>query len=339
VLVGGVHARYADSISGTAGLTTLRLSGSSPNTAGTLAGSLSKFSSGEWVTQLSGFGAAVVPLGGGLSLGASAGADANRVQGGSWNGEGSGGLLGAFSFARSLVTLGVSVGRIRTIYDSTVGTRVLSARWQQRVAGGAVLSGGVVGVSSDTIRYADASLEFMYTGTNISASVAGGVRAGDLDDDPWGQGHVEYDVLSRMTLELTMGRYQRNLVGFTDGLYVTLGSRIRLAGEPRRSTISEPPIEVVPLNDRSVRLTVKYTGDAQSLEIAGVWNGWLPLPFEKMAADKWSVVLDLGPGIYQYAIVVDGGEWTVPNGVPSEPDDFGGVVATLVVRGGQADRR
>jgi hypothetical protein len=142
-----------------------------------------------------------------------------------------------------------------------------------------------------------------------------------------------------MTLELTMGRYQRNLVGFTDGLYVTLGSRIRLAGEPRRSTISEPPIEVVPLNDRSVRLTVKYTGDAQSLEIAGVWNGWLPLPFEKMAADKWSVVLDLGPGIYQYAIVVDGGEWTVPNGVPSEPDDFGGVVATLVVRGGQADRR
>ena len=339
MLVGGVHARYADSISGTAGLTTLRFSGSTTNTAGTVTGSLSKFSSGQWVTQLSAFGAAVAPLGGGFSFGATIGGDANRVEGGSWNGEGSGGLIGVLNSGRSLITLGASVGQIRTIYDSTLGTGVLSARVQHRVGRGTVLSGGFVGVASDTIRYADASLDLAYAGTKLRASVSGGIRVGDLADDPWAQGHFEYDVLSRMTLELAMGRYPQTLVGFTDGLYMTLGSRIRLVGAPRRAASPERPVDVIPLGGNRVRITVKYAGEVRSLELAGAWNGWLPVPLEKVAGDKWSIELDLEAGIYQYAIVVNGGEWTVPDGVPSEPDDFGGVVATLVISGGRAERR
>ena len=58
-----------------------------------------------------------------------------------------------------------------------------------------------------------------------------------------------------------------------------------------------------------------------------------------MSADSWSVVLDLEPEIYQYAIVVNGNVWTAPDGVTGEPDDFGGVVATLVIQGGGAERR
>ncbi len=206
-------------------------------------------------------------------------------------------------------------------------------------ARGTVLSGGVVGVASDTIRYADASFDLAYAGMKLRASVSGGIRVGDLADDPWAQGHFEYDVLSRMTLELTMGRYPQTLVGFTDGLYMTLGSRIRLEGAPRRAASPERPVDVIPLGGNRVRVTVKYAGDVQSLELAGAWNGWLPVPLEKAAGDKWSIELDLEAGIYQYAIVVNGGEWTVPDGVPSEPDDFGGVVATLVISGGRAERR
>jgi hypothetical protein len=140
-------------------------------------------------------------------------------------------------------------------------------------------------------------------------------------------------MLPRFTLELTAGRYPRSLVGFTDGLYVTVGARIKLAGPQRRSTGPERPVAVVPLDDSRVRLTLRYSGDARSLEIAGTWNGWVPIPLEKGAGNTWSVVLGMEPGIYQYAIVVDGRQWTVPDGVPSEADDFGGVVATLVVGG------
>ena len=339
MLVGGVHARYADSVSGTAGLSTLRLSESTPNTAVAVSGSLSKFASGEWVTQISGFGAALAPLGAGVSVGFSAGGDANRVQAGSWSGEASGGVLGVFSRRGALVSLGASVGKVRTFYDSTVGTNVLSARLQQRLGGGAALSGGVVAVTSDTVRYADATVEFAYTGARVRASVSGGVRAGDLDDAPWGHGHVEYDAMSRLTVELTMGRYPRNLVGFTDGLYFTAGTRVRLMRDSRRAILPERPVDIVREGNDRVRLTIKYAGDARSLEIAGVWNGWLPLPFEKETGDRWSIVLDLEPGIYQYAIVVNGSEWTVPDGVPGEADDFGGEVATLVIKNGTALRR
>jgi hypothetical protein len=338
VLVGGVHARYADSVSGTAGLSTLRLSGATPNTAGTLSASLSKFASGEWITQLSGFGTALLPLMNGVGLGISAGGDANRVQGGSWSGEASGGLFGVINHRNSLLSIGASLGRVRTFYDSTIGTGLISARLQQRLVGGTVFSSGVVAVSSDTTEYADATIELIYTGENVRAAVGGGVRFGDLAEDPWGQGHLEYDVLSRMTLELSAGRYPQNLVGFTDGLYVTVGTRIRLSGNSRRPPDAERPIDIVRLDGSRIRLTIKYSGDAQTLEIAGVWNGWLPLPFEKRTAGTWSIVLDLEPGIYQYAIVVDGTSWTVPDGVPSEPDDFGGEVATLVIKRGQSER-
>jgi hypothetical protein len=336
VLVGGVHARYADSVFGTAGMTTLRLSGFSPNAAGTVTGSLSKFSSGEWVTQTSAFGTALLPMGGGVSLGVSAGADANRIQGGSWNGQTSGGLLGVLNSHRTLVTAGASLGAARTVYDATINTRVFSGRVQQRIGQWSAFSGGVTAVSTDTVRYADITLELNLSGAMLRASVAAGMRTGDLGDDPWGQGHLEYDFLPRLTYELTLGRYPQSLVGFTDGLYLTTGIRLRLAGSSRTPTAPKRPVEVAVSDGNRVRITLKYSGEAEILEIAGVWNGWLPVSLARESNNRWSAELNLEPGIYKYAIVVNGGEWTVPDGVPSEPDDFGGEVATLVV---QADGR
>ena len=339
MLLGGVHARYADSVSGTAGLTTLRLGGSTASSAGMLTGSLSKFSSGEWVTQISGFGTALQPVTGGLSFGVSAGADANRIQGGSWNGQMAGGLLGVLSTQNTFVSVGVSVGAAKTVYDTTVSTTVLSGRVQQRVGQRSVISGGITAVRSDTVQYADVAVELNYNGEKLRASIGAGLRSGDIEDDPWGQGHLEYDFLDRLTYELTLGRYPQSLVGFTDGIYMTSGIRVGLAGRSRAPNARERPVDLVPLGGDRVRVTIKYAGEVQSLELAGVWNGWLPVPLEKAAADKWSIVVDLEAGIYQYAIVVNGSEWTVPDGVPSEPDDFGGVVATLVVPAGQAERR
>ncbi len=331
MLMGGVHARYADSLSGTAALTTLQLSGSTNHSAGTVTGSLSKFSSGEWITQLSGFGAAVAPLGSGVSLGVSAAGDANRIQGGTWNGQASAGLLGVLSVNRTLVTVGASIGTARTVYDSTLAMNVLSARVGHTVGNGAVLSGGVVALRSDTVEYADASVEFGYTSGKTRVSVSAGVRAGDLADDPWGQAHVEYDLLPQLTYELTLGRYPQSLVGFTDGLFVTTGIRVRLPGRSAHRGSAERPVDMNRIDENRFRVTLAYSGDAETLEIVGEWNGWLPLSLEREANSRWSAELVLEPGIYQYAIVVNGDIWTVPDGVVGEADDFGGEMATLVV--------
>ena len=333
MLVGGVHARYADSISGTASMTTLRVSASNQNAAGVLTGSLSKFSGNEWVTQFSGFGTAVLPVGKGMRFGASVGGDVNHIQGGNWNGQASGGLLGALTVNRTLFTAGASVGTARTFFDSTIATGTLSARLQQLFGQSTALSGGLVTVSSDTIRYADFTLDLTYSSTGLRASLGGGMRVGDLEDSPWGQGRFEYDPAPRFTLELSVGRYPQSLVGFTDGLFASTGIRVWLTTRPRRGTAPAPPVQMEPLGAGRVRLTIKYSGKAETIELAGVWNGWLPVAMERVEDGTWSTVLTLEPGIYQYAIVVDGSTWTVPDGVPSEPDDFGGEVATLVVAG------
>jgi hypothetical protein len=318
-------------------MTTLRLSGSSPNAAGILTGSLSKFASGEWVTQLSGFGTALLPVGGGVRLGASAGVEANRIEGVSWNGQTSGGLLGVLSSRATLVTVGASVGAAMTVYDTTVTTTVLNCRVQQSIGREVALSGGISTVSADTVRYADITAELTYSGVKLRASVGLGVRAGDLDDDPWGHAHIEYAFMPRLTYEVTLGRYPQSLVGFTDGLYLTSGIRVRVASRSRSINTSVRPVEIVPLDNDRVRITLRYAGAAESLEIAGAWNGWLPVRLEQEGDGQWSATLFLEPGIYQYAIVVNGSEWTVPDGVPAEPDDFGGEVATLVVQSGSPE--
>jgi hypothetical protein len=223
----------------------------------------------------------------------------------------------------------------RTVYDSTVDLNVLSVRVGRTVGSGITLSGGLVGVRSDTVRYADVSLELSYTRSKVRASASGGIRSGDLVDDPWGQAHFEYDVLPNLTYELTMGRYPQSLVGFTDGLYATTGIRVRMPGRAPQLGAAELPVEVVRLDDTRVRVTIMYSGDAEILEITGAWNGWVPLAMVREANNRWSAELSLQPGIYQYAIVVNGDLWTVPEGVPSEPDDFGGEMATLVVQEGR----
>jgi len=331
VLVGGVRARYADSVSGTAALTAIQFSGTTRNTAVSISGSLSKFSGGEWVTQLSGFGAAVMPVGPGVSAGVTAGAGGNRIEGGTWNGQASGGLLAVFSRGGTLVTSSASLGTVRTIFDSTLHTTLLSLRLQQNLRSGVTVSGGLLTTLADTVRFTDVTAELTYTDQALRASVGAGFRGGGLEDDPWIHGNLELAPLERLRFELSLGRYPQNLVGFTDGMYLTIGTRVAITGSLRRPTTPIRPVELTTLDRDRVRLTIRYARDATSLEIAGEWNGWLPLPLERAGGDRWTAELMLEPGIFKYAIVIDGEEWTVPDGVTAEPDDFGGVVATLVV--------
>ena len=272
-------------------------------------------------------------MSGGVRLGLSAAGDANRIEGGTWNGQLSGGALGVLSMRRTLFSIGVSAGTATSVTDATVNTVSASSRLQHNLGQRVTISGGVVAAGADTIRYADVSMELAIVGAGFRASFGGGIRAGDLADDPWAHGHLEHDLTSRVTYELNVGRYPRDIVGFTDGLYLATGLRLRLSSDTRGPTAPDRSFIVEQLGDNLVRVELTYSENVATLEIVGAWNGWLPLPLQKQAGGKWSIELPLAPGIYQYAIMANGSVWTVPDGVPSEPDDFGGEVATLVVRG------
>ena len=333
LLAGGVHARYADSVSGSAALFSLRLRGTSPSATGTFEGLFSPFAAGAGALQLGGHGVAFGSLGAGVFAGVSGSVMANNFTGGPWSGGAAVGPVFAFSGQRVLATLGASVGALRRVDESSfaVGTGYLRIGYE--VARGISLEGGMIGTTADTIRYGDAKLGVSFRNRRILVSFGGGGRIGGLADDPWGQARVEFFAAPWLALEGTAGRYPRDLSGFTSGVFASLGARIRF-GRSRSESFDapEPAVRIDRSETGRVRISITYDKNATTLEIAGDWSDWTPLPLRHEGSDRWSIELQLQPGTYKYALLVDGEHWTIPTGAPSLPDDFGGEVGLLIVR-------
>lgn len=82
-----------------------------------------------------------------------------------------------------------------------------------------------------------------------------------------------------------------------------------------------------------VRLVVLQP-EAQSVDVAGDFNGWDPTrtPLEQTATGAWTVTLPLQPGRYEYMFVVDGTQWVGdPFAVEQTDDGFGSRNAVLDV--------
>jgi len=66
---------------------------------------------------------------------------------------------------------------------------------------------------------------------------------------------------------------------------------------------------------------------AESVSIAGAFNGWQPnaTPMIALGQGRWAKDLALAPGDYEYCLVVDG-QWTPdPLATETVPNPFGGV--------------
>jgi hypothetical protein len=70
------------------------------------------------------------------------------------------------------------------------------------------------------------------------------------------------------------------------------------------------------------------------VEITGDFTNWVPVRLTPASgpAAAWSVTLPINTGKYQMNIRTDGGPWTVPPGLLSMLDEFGGSVGLLVVQ-------
>jgi hypothetical protein len=132
-------------------------------------------------------------------------------------------------------------------------------------------------------------------------------------------------------LDLSAGAYSDNrLVDTPAGRYVNVGVSMRTARDAS-SASHAPKTEGVatPVNGMT-RLTLSAP-DAARVEVAGDFSNWKPMTALRSANGVWYLDLRIPPGRYRYAFRVDGGSWTVPTGVPTVDDDFGGKSAWLVV--------
>lgn len=338
VLLGGAHARYADSLTGTAGVAAVRLRILRPFRALNASVAFSQFTSGEWAVQTAAQGAAFFPLSPRFAWGIAGGATLSDFEGGTLSGTIAGGPVLVASNHRVFLSLGASGGAVRSVDDVTRALGTGTLRMHYQATPHAVLDVGIVGVTAeDGITYGDLTGGVTWQRGTILVGGTVGVRTGDLDDDPWVQGRVEWTAAGFARIEAAAGRYPRDLTGFTDGVFVQAGVRLVAGARPQapvRVGEAPRPVRATLLSGSTVRVSVTYTEPVQELAIAGDFSGWEPVPMRRVGPGVWTVELDLGIGVHRYSLIADG-TWTLPRGVAEVDDEFGGKVGVLVVGGGR----
>ncbi len=88
---------------------------------------------------------------------------------------------------------------------------------------------------------------------------------------------------------------------------------------------------VLPTGPQQCTITLRAPG-AKTVEIAGDFNGWRPVPLSLASPDVWQVTIGLSEGTYRMNVRIDGGAWTAPPGTVTVTDDFGGTVGLVQVR-------
>jgi hypothetical protein len=328
VLVGGVSAHYADSVSGSAGVVDGRLRFARAATAGTFEASIAKFASGEWAMQLGAQGLSAWALDGANALGVAFGGSLNALQGGVWSTSVAAGPFLAHNAGPLTTSVAAAMGGARGVGSNafllgsvTAGARYDRASWRVETA--------AVGNAADTLQFLDWTAGVTWRRPSLMLTASVGARTGDLHGGPWGQVRLEATINAALKLEAAAGSYPQDVTGFTGGRFATLGLRVGLA-HADASLRTRSAVLIERLRGGRVRVTVAL-GEAKSVAIAGDWNDWSPAPMFRTRAGRWTAVIRAVPGVHRYAILVDGARWTVPQGVPHTSDGFGGQAALLVV--------
>lgn len=71
---------------------------------------------------------------------------------------------------------------------------------------------------------------------------------------------------------------------------------------------------------------------AKTVRLAGSFTGWKPsYTLQEVTPGTWSILIPLDSGVYNYAFVVNDGQWLQDPAAPAVPDGFGGVNSRLSV--------
>jgi len=327
VLVGGVHARYADSVTGTAGLVSARFGASARRTAGVLDASFSRFATGETAIQFGGQAVHAWQVSRAASLGFVGFGSFGAFDGGSRSGTVAAGpalLLGAGRVGGSVRFAG---GAVERVDGARLSLLTADARLDTRITQALTLTLRGNATRADHVRFADLGGEFTLSHGFVRLESGIGVRAGDLRDNPAWHVRLSLQATPGTVFEASTGAYPRDISGFNSGGFASVGFRVRVPARipaPLRRAVA-----VQRLGAERVRVSINFP-QAREVAIAGEWNAWTPAALSR-SGGRWTIDLGLRPGVYRFSLLVNGDRWTVPDDVAAVPDDFGGKAALLVV--------
>jgi hypothetical protein len=172
----------------------------------------------------------------------------------------------------------------------------------------------------------------------LALASVGGVSIGDgVRMRNWAQGTVEWQVTRRILAMLAVGErpapslafrndaLPRTMLGVQFAPWATKQWAMGAALEP---AVTAWRTQALP-GDRLV-VRVQCRG-VSSVEIAGDFTDWRPVPLERQHGGKWFAVLRASPGVHRVQLRLNGGAWRVPPGLPLADDGPAGPAGTLVV--------
>ena len=229
---------------------------------------------------------------------------------------------------------GGSFALARNSFDSAAVDGVVPAVGAWAQTGGLRGTLSLLATRVDGETHPEASVALAYTRGLADVTLWAGVRRSPFEDagldEEWAGASASVWVTDHTALVVTGGRYSADVLqGLPGGSFVSIGLKLT----PRRARpipVSAPaPIVYTREDARAGAIGFSLT-DADSVEIAGDWNGWVPEPLSRDGTGRWVVPVGLEPGVYRFNLRVDGA-WVVPDEVPSIDDGFGGRVGLLIV--------
>jgi hypothetical protein len=166
----------------------------------------------------------------------------------------------------------------------------------------------------------------------------------------FGEASVQRSLGSRATLIVGGGRFPTDPVrGSISGRYVS--AAVRLHAPSTRPPVRRPPPYPVrpgsPANgaepsgttpflevrhdERGIVLIRVHARAAPSVDVAGDFTDWRPLPLSVGPDGVWEIRLTMPRGLHRVNVRLGGGAWIVPAGTTRTTDDFGGEIGVIVV--------
>ncbi|HEX2188681.1 MAG TPA: glycogen-binding domain-containing protein [Longimicrobiaceae bacterium] len=105
---------------------------------------------------------------------------------------------------------------------------------------------------------------------------------------------------------------------------------VRVSRTLGRSAPALPEVAAPPAPDGTTAIRLPAAAVSAPPSVLGDFTGWKPVPMVR-SGPFWEVRLPIAPGIHHYGFQDAGGEWFLPDGLPTADDGMGGKSAILVV--------
>lgn len=353
---GAAAVRYADSLEITAATLSPTLSLLSPATTLSATGTFAQGGSGVWSLQGRLAGSAFTPPLGSVRAELVGSAGGSAHQDGSRTGE----LLGRarVHFVKQSWGVWAGGGGGRT-WDGDVWRNMIlgdAGIWARAGASTLVLTAAPA-VVDDTVRYTDTELAARWVTPRVEIGGVVGARAGRGlstvagSTSAWGSVSATLWLREHLALVAGGGSYPVDFTqGYPGGRFIQAGFRMAIgrssasssdirprdAGADARSgsddegaggAIAAFATERGAGGDVTLRMRAR---EARTVEIAGDFTSWEPVPLARSADGWWTVTLPISDGTHQLSVRLDGSTWLVPPGLMTITDESG-VSGLLVV--------